>query len=503
LGCPTLEPEPDWSGQAFLAADDNADNGNGNSAYFTFPGSRWVSVTGSDGFSATSGYAVDPHWAQFAEPFDLVPGEGARLFFQSDNEITGVFINGAQVDTCSQSTPCGLNTFYGVDLPIELLKPTGNIVWLTVRNYEYGVASGGADYTIYTVDPPTIATFAAPADGATYALGQQVTASYACKSGATGGQSPLCSGPVESGQPIDTAHAGPHTFTVTAKSTDGDDLTATATHTYTVSKGTQTITFGPLAAAKLGVPPITLGATSSAGLPVSYAVRSGPCTVSGSTLTIAGAGSCSITASQAGSTDYDAAAPVTQVLMIARGDQSIAFTSTPPANASFGGSAYTVSATASSGLSVSLSVDPSASSVCAVSGATVTFIGVGNCTVDADQPGDANWNAAARVQQSFAVAKAVTVLAAAPARKTLGNALGLAPVSFSATLTRSDSTAAIAGQSISFAVGRDTVCTAVTGSDGKATCSAQIAVLFVDRYTATFAATPFYYGSSSTAAVTF
>src|SRR5205823_8714166 len=78
--------------------------------------------------------------------------------------------------------------------------------------------------------------------------------------------------------------------------------------------------------------------------------------------------------------------------------------STPPANVVAGDPPYTVSASASSGLAVSFSADASSAGVCTVSGATVTPVGAGTCTIDANQSGNANYQAAAQVQQSFNVA---------------------------------------------------------------------------------------------------
>ena len=76
----------------------------------------------------------------------------------------------------------------------------------------------------------------------------------------------------------------------------GSSYSAQSTTTGTTA---QTITFGALPGVTDGVAPITLTATASSGLPVSYAVT-GPATVSGSTLTVTGAGSVTVTASQAG-----------------------------------------------------------------------------------------------------------------------------------------------------------------------------------------------------------
>ncbi len=77
----------------------------------------------------------------------------------------------------------------------------------------------------------------------------------------------------------------------------------------------QNITFQPIADVTYGNGPITLAATASSGLTVFYSVT-GNCTVSGATLTITGAGSCVITASQPGGNGYFPATPVMQTLNI-------------------------------------------------------------------------------------------------------------------------------------------------------------------------------------------
>ena len=68
----------------------------------------------------------------------------------------------------------------------------------------------------------------------------------------------------------------------------------------------------------------------------------------------------------------------------------------------YGARDFRVSATASSGLPVSLA----SSGRCTVSGATVHLTGAGSCTVTAAQPGDANYNAAPRVSRTFSIARA-------------------------------------------------------------------------------------------------
>src|SRR5208283_2365901 len=70
-------------------------------------------------------------------------------------------------------------------------------------------------------------------------------------------------------------------------------------------------------------------------------------------------------------------------------------------NQVLGTAPFTVSATASSGLAVSFASTTPA--VCTVSGATVTLVAVGTCTIQATQAGDANYVAATPVNQSFQV----------------------------------------------------------------------------------------------------
>ncbi len=83
--------------------------------------------------------------------------------------------------------------------------------------------------------------------------------------------------------------------------------------------------------------------------------------------------------------------------------QSITFTSVPPSVAAINGPTYGVSATATSGLPVVLTIDSSTSSVCSISDGTVSFTAAGTCVIDANQPGNVDYSAAPQVQQSIPV----------------------------------------------------------------------------------------------------
>ena len=82
-----------------------------------------------------------------------------------------------------------------------------------------------------------------------------------------------------------------------------------------VLKGDQTIVFNTLPKKTYGDAPFTIDATASSGLAVAFTTAA-PCSLSGSSLTIGGAGTCTITASQAGTDDYNKAPDVVQQLTI-------------------------------------------------------------------------------------------------------------------------------------------------------------------------------------------
>ncbi len=72
-------------------------------------------------------------------------------------------------------------------------------------------------------------------------------------------------------------------------------------------KATQTVTFDPVPVQTVGAPPVTLSATASTGLPVTYSLVSGPGTLSGNVLTVTGKGNILVKAVQSGNTNYQTA----------------------------------------------------------------------------------------------------------------------------------------------------------------------------------------------------
>ncbi|HVT19110.1 MAG TPA: Ig-like domain-containing protein [Thermoanaerobaculia bacterium] len=259
-----------------------------------------------------------------------------------------------------------------------------------------------------------------------------------------------------------TGFKGNDTFKYVLKNSAGS---STATVTISVGKGNQTINFTSTApaGAKVGGPTYNVTATASSGLTVAFtidAAAASVCSISGSTVSFIGVGTCVIDANQAGDANYNAAPQVQQSFAVAKGDQTINFTSTAPAGAKVGGPTYNVTATASSGLAVAFTIDGSAASVCSISGSTVSFIGVGTCVIDANQAGNANYNAAPQAQQSFGVAKGdqtITFTSTAPASAKVGgptyNVTATASSGLAVTFTidaSATSVCSISGSTVSF-----------------------------------------------------
>ena len=287
------------------------------------------------------------------------------------------------------------------------------------------------------------------------------------------------------------------------RATAATTLQRQAQQTFAVGKGIQTISFTSTAPAAAVVGGATYSVTATGGAsgnPVTFtidATAASVCSISGSTVSFIGTGSCVIDANQAGNGSYNAAPQAQQTFAVGKGDQTISFTSTAPAAAVVGGATYSVTATGgasgspvtftidasatsvcsiswhdrvvhrrwflrdrlpirratvatmrhrrhnkrllwakatqkisftstapaaavvggatynvtatggASGSPVTFTIDASATSVCSISGTTVSFIGAGSCVIDAKQAGNGSYNAAGQAQQTFAVGKGI------------------------------------------------------------------------------------------------
>ncbi len=107
-----------------------------------------------------------------------------------------------------------------------------------------------------------------------------------------------------------TSAVGSYAIVPSVTGTNLGNYTVTIVNgTLTINQATQTITFPAIASRAYGSAPFAVTATSSAGTkyPVTITVQSGPAVISGGTVTLTGAGTVVLQASQAGDANYTAA----------------------------------------------------------------------------------------------------------------------------------------------------------------------------------------------------
>lgn len=225
---------------------------------------------------------------------------------------------------------------------------------------------------------------------------------------------------------------GTGTITVAANQTGNANYAAAAqvTQSIVVNQASQTISFTPPASpVTFGVSPVALIATGGAsGNPVTFSVLSGPASISGSTLTITGAGTIAVAANQAGNASYPAAAQVTQSIVVNQKAQAIAFTA-PVSPVVVGASPIALMASGGgSGNPVTFSV---LSGPGTLNGSTLTVTGAGTVVVAANQSGNTNYLAAAQVTQSITVNLAQQTINFTPPASPV--VLGVSPIALVAT----------------------------------------------------------------------
>lgn len=214
------------------------------------------------------------------------------------------------------------------------------------------------------------------------------------------------------------------TNTVTLRVDDGHGNTATATVQITVQDTTPPV---------LALPGnITAQATSASGAAVSYTATANDavsgvvpvnCTPASGSMFAIGATLVNCSATDGAGNTANGSFQVT----VTKASQTISFATLP--NRTYGNSDFTVVATATSGLAVSFTAG--ATDNCTILGTTVHITGAGSCTVTAHQSGNAAYDPAADVPQSFAISKATASVTPTAASKTYATP----DPSFAGTLT--------------------------------------------------------------------
>jgi hypothetical protein len=163
---------------------------------------------------------------------------------------------------------------------------------------------------------------------------------------------------------------------------------ATASTSFSVGLAVPTLTFAAIPNHTYGDAPITVSATSASTGAVTYSVTSGPATILGNTVTITGAGTIVLGASQAATANYTSATATTSFTVNAA-TPTLTFTAIP--THTFGDAAFTVSATSASSGAVTYSVT---SGPATILGNTVTLTGSGTVVLGASQAATANYTSA-------------------------------------------------------------------------------------------------------------
>lgn len=270
---------------------------------------------------------------------------------------------------------------------------TGTISWIIKKLQTINI----------TTSPPTTADIESVFTTAATALGGAVTI-------AASGMCTLQSGGSNTAT-IRMTGGGDCTITYTRAATNDYAAAPTLTRTTTAAKKDQIITFEAQAAQvyALGkVFAINPLATSISNGVIAYASASPLiCTITGAQdnqVAVLAAGTCVITANQAGTAEYNAAPQAQQSIAISKAPQQITVTQAAPAAAE-AGSSFTVAASASSGLPVAISWSGTgcANSGSATSSASIEVAGSGACNIAYNQAGNGNYNAANQETQLVSI----------------------------------------------------------------------------------------------------
>ncbi len=192
-----------------------------------------------------------------------------------------------------------------------------------LQEYSYDAIGNRLAFTILLNQTMTVTTLTSAPNPSTYGdtvtLTATVTGSDTAPTGTMSFSDSglnLCAGITMSGgqATCETAALSSGIRSITAEySGDQTHFSSSGTTSHTVNQAAQIITFAPMGDRALGDADFTLSATASSGLTVSFASTTpSVCTVSGTTASLVGSGTCSITASQAGDTNHLPAPNISQ-----------------------------------------------------------------------------------------------------------------------------------------------------------------------------------------------
>ena len=265
-------------------------------------------------------------------------------------------------------------------------------------------------------------------------------------------------------------------LSLAAKISDSAGFVTSVAATLTVLPIQTALSFAPVLPVTYGAGPVSLSASSASTAPVSYALISGPATLSGSMLALTGVGTVTVTASQAATANYTAATATTS-FTVGQATPNLSFATI--ATQIYGA---TVAASANSASPGAITYTVSPALIATVSGSTITTTGTGTVIVTATQASTTNYTAAT-VTTAFTVAKATPTLNLTP----------IASQIYGATITPSGSSTS--GGAITYAVSP----TSLASVDGSVITTIGVGTVTV---TANQAATADYAAATATTSFT-
>jgi len=367
----------------------------------------------------------------------------------------------------------------------DISLPTGSFAVQSIWANDFDGGTGGCEVSHSIVTNGNTVTVTNPGSRTT-TVGTSVSLQVQASDSASGqtltysaaglptGLSISSSSGLISGKP--TA-AGPFSVTVTV--TDTTSASGNTPFSWTISPATLTITASSGSSTYGSSPPaITAGYSGFVNGDTSAALSTKP-TCSTTATSSSPAGSYPSTCSGAADPNYTIGY-VAGSVTVGKATQSILFTSTTPTKATVDGPTYKVAAKGGgSGNDVTFTIAKSSAGVCTISGSTVSFTGVGKCIIEANQAGNANYDAAAQVEQSFTVAAASTTTSLTFTTPVTYGAEK--SVNFHASVIGSGGTPT---GTVAIKSGSTTLCT-ITLSGGSGTCTVSAALLNAGTYSIT------------------
>ena len=317
--------------------------------------------TGVAGFGGDGGASTS---AALASPKGIGIGSNGTIYIADSQNERVRAIAGGVISTFAGDGEQGFAGDLGapgsaiLDTPWAVAVSGAGIVALAdTHNQRVRAASGTAINTVAGV-PPALTEgllLSGPASGvygtavgtlsASFSNGANVATGMATL---TDGGTPLTSVSLSGNAAsfdLSSLAGGVHSLVVSYAGDAADPAIASGVYVVNIAPAAQSLSFTGLTTSLTYSPGLTetLAATASSGLPVSFTV-SGPATLSGSTLTVTGPGTVTVTATQAGNADYAASTSVQQIAIAAA---PITAASLSPGTLTLGASNTTLTVTGS------------------------------------------------------------------------------------------------------------------------------------------------------------